>query len=143
MGRPPSGGRTGVARDGPAPGGQSRFRYTRKPSCKRGKLPAGHAELIRDVVSSLMLPDCGGPVERSAKLHPLSSVSACRGPLRLPDAARHRSQVIDSDNESITSRSFQSSVMEVERNHGQASPDTAAGYPRATSRGRRAVAGER
>jgi hypothetical protein len=55
----------------------------------------------------------------------------------------HVSCVIDSDNESITLGPFQSRRWPVERNYGRTrSPYTAAGYPRATSRGRRAVAGE-
>ena len=58
MGRPPSGGERGSPY-GPAPGGQSRVRYPRKPSCNRGKLPAGHAEPQRVLVSSPMLPDRG------------------------------------------------------------------------------------
>src|SRR5258707_212836 len=51
--------------------------------------------------------------------------------------------VIDSDNELVRLGPFQSRRWPVERNYGRTrSPYTAAGYPRATSRGRRAVAGE-
>ena len=55
-GDPRRGGERGSP-SGPAPGGQSRVRYPRKPSCNRGKLPAARAEAQRVLLLSPMLPD--------------------------------------------------------------------------------------
>ncbi len=105
---------------GPAPGGQSRVRYPRKPSCNRGKLPAGQAEAQRVAVPS---PYAAGP-----RVHPsrvpgqTATVFLPRpGATARPDgrvARGHATGSIDRDNESITARASQNDGGPVQRNHG-------------------------
>jgi hypothetical protein len=61
---------------------------------------------------------------------------------RQPGCSGHVNTTIDQHNELVTSRGFQARRSVVERCHGPERPDTATGYPRATSRGRRAESGE-
>src|SRR5258708_14695880 len=92
-------------------------------------------------VSAVCCGRARSQVRKVAKLPGWPELAFSQG--SLSEGRLHVSCVIDSDNESITLGAFQSRRWPVERNHGRTrSPYTAAGYPRATSRGRRAVAGE-
>ena len=103
---------------------------TRSPTCRCSR-PSGHPHVVN--------PDRA--LRKIARERRLAGRSALRlaGPLR---GSRHVNRQIDRDNESITPGRLPSPPIRRRKETRTTGPDTATGYPRATSRGRRAVAGK-
>jgi hypothetical protein len=151
IGRPPPGGRAGVAgRSGS--GGAEPVRHPGKPMRNEPKLPASQDRTIFRLSNRPALSCC---LTRSTSVESESASAAAffdpdKTIISQPSRARvrwhsaqpaHVSRRINRDHELVTPQTSQPAGSVVQRGNGPTRPYTATGYPRATSRGRRAEAG--